>query len=420
MNELQKLKDIGSMKIFQEQDYIFKEGETGEEIYIILSGRVGLYINSADSTQIKVSQLESGDFLGEISLLDDPTRNASAIAERETTVIAVTKDNFQSVICEPSSIVYKIIINLSNQVNHLYKMLRKSSADVELIDNFNNGKTESAPDNFSAESFTNSTDFTTEAKNPNTDIPKIMVGNVTLFPPGHKKYNITAPGGYNDFTVENLVHCPVCGDGFSGKKQLISKLQNVKTDPDFRKHYKDFEPLWYSLWVCPNCLYANFYQEYNAIPVYKKQALLAKTTELKKNYSFEFSFKEPRTIDQVFTAYYLALFSASFYNGNSLKFGKIWLQLSWLYHDIKDEEMFKTAAYAAFDHYYKAVYVSQSDLSVEQLQQCNILLGELYLIKGEPKAAAKHFYSAIKKDVGRDIFNQQAEDRIHDLRLSGL
>ena len=103
MSELQKLKEIGSMKVYKAGAYIFRQEELGDEMYIILSGQVGVYINSLNGFPISISHLESGDFLGEMSLLEDLPRNASAIAETDTTVIAITKNNFQAFICEPSS-----------------------------------------------------------------------------------------------------------------------------------------------------------------------------------------------------------------------------------------------------------------------------------------------------------------------------
>ena len=194
------------------------------------------------------------------------------------------------------------------------------------------------------------------------------------------------------------------------------KLQT--TDHDFRKHYVDFEPIWYSIWVCPKCYYANFYTDYKDIPPYKKQAVLTKMEEIKKQFTFEFS--EPRTIDQVFDAFYLALVCAELAHASSLRIGKIWMQLSWLYHDVQDQEMFSIASAQALKGYYDVIYKTGESLSIAQAQQCFLLLGELYLLKGNEKEALRHFYTAIKKDGGKEAFNQQAEERIHDIRRAKM
>ena len=123
MADLQKLKEMGTLKSFRENDYIFRQGESGEDMYIILSGRVGIYIDVKNGYPINISHLEGGDFLGEMSLMEGLRRNASAIAETDTTVIAITKYDFQAFICDPDSIPYRIIIGLIHQVNQLYNKL---------------------------------------------------------------------------------------------------------------------------------------------------------------------------------------------------------------------------------------------------------------------------------------------------------
>jgi uncharacterized protein (DUF2225 family) len=404
VTDLQKIKEIGNMKVFKANDYVFKQGEAGEDMYIILSGQVGVYIKGADGSLINISCLESGDFLGEISLLEGIARNASAKALTETTLIAVNKNNFQTFICEPSSIPYRIIVGLIHQVNQLYNELSKCKNGEGQLLNKVSAITQPLMEEHS--SISNSI----ESENN----PKIN-GYGNLYPEGHQTYNISAPNVYNDFLISAGAKCPVCSEVFEAKKQYISKLKFSSKDNDFRKHYTDFEPLWYSLWVCPNCYYTNFYTEYDSIPVHKKQNLLAKNQELKKQFP-TFKFTEPRTIDQVFTAYYLALVTAEFCNASNIKLGKIWLQLSWLYQDVNDQAMFITTTDMALRSYYDVLYKTGEELSIEQMQQCFLLLGEMYLRKGNEKEAIRNFYTAIKKEGGKEVFNQLAEDRIHDIR----
>lgn len=411
MTDLQKLKEMGTMKSFKENDYIFRQGEPGEDMYIILSGRVGIFIGAKNGYPINISHLESGDFLGEISLMEGLPRNASAIAETDTTVIAINKRDFQALICDPDSIPYRIISGLIHQVNQLYHELGKCKDGDQALPKF----TETAAPLSSQGNVARVQDFNNDSvKNFAIENNPLINGFGNLFPDGHKNYHQAAPNVYNDFLISSQARCPVCEEGFEAKKQYLSKMKFTRMDSDFRKHYTDFEPLWYSLWVCPHCYYTNYYTEYADIPPYKKQNVLARTQELRKQ--FPFSYSEPRTIDEVFTAYYLALMCADFYNASPLKLAKIWLQLSWLYHDVNDAEMFDVASSQALKNYYDVIYKTGENLSIVQAQQCFILLGELYLLKGNEKEALRHFYTAIKKDGGKESFNQQAEERIHDIR----
>lgn len=405
MTDLQKIKEMGFTKVFKADEWIFRQGDPGDEMYIVLSGRVGLYINAANGLLLNISHLENGDFLGEIALLENAPRNAAALAETDTTVIAITRKNFRNAICHPDSIPYRIMEGLVHQVNQVYNQLSLcKDGDITLA----------KPACLPAPAQSGEESRTVSPALIETENNLMIKGYGHLYPDGHQKYPGQAPAVHNDYLISAHAICPVCSDSFEAKKQYLSKLKFAKMDHDFRKHYTDFEPLWYSLWVCPHCLYTNYYTEYNAIPTYKKQNVLARTQEIKKQLSFKYS--EPRTLDEVFTAYYLALVCAELYNASSMKFAKIWLQLSWLYHDAGDEAMFMVASDQALKNYYDVLYKTTENLSIEQAQQCFILLGELYLIKGNEKEALRHFYTAIKKDGGRESFNQQAEGRIHDIR----
>jgi Uncharacterized protein conserved in bacteria len=410
MTDLQKLKEMGSMKVFKAGDYIFKQGESGDEMYIILAGRVGISVDSQNNTPLMISHLENGDFLGEIALMDNLPRNTSAIAETDTTVISISKYSFQALICDSASIPYRIIIGLIHQINQLYHQLIQGQSYEEPVlpeisEPLQPTQTVQA-DHFETQ---NDSDPVENGNNPK------ISGYGNLFLEGHRTYNITAPNAYNEFLINASAKCPVCSEVFAAKKQYISKLKFSSKDNDFRKHYTDFEPLWYSVWVCPNCYYANFYTEFDAIPPHKKQNILAKNQELKKQFP-SFKFTEPRSVDQVFTAYYLALVTAEFCNASSIKLGKIWLQLSWLYQDVNDQEMFNTASDMALKSYYDVLYKTGENISIDQMQQCFLLLGEMYMRKGDEKEALRSFYTAIKKDGGKEAFNQLAENRIHDIR----
>lgn len=62
------------------EDVVFKQGEPGRGMYIVLSGGVDIYqVDEEDGTRLHLSRSEAGAFLGETALLDDSPRTASAV-----------------------------------------------------------------------------------------------------------------------------------------------------------------------------------------------------------------------------------------------------------------------------------------------------------------------------------------------------
>ncbi len=79
-------------------DRICEEGEPGDAFYLILSGRVQVSKFLELGTQHLLHELHPGQFFGELALLEDAPRIASVDALEETTLLAVTKNDFQELL----------------------------------------------------------------------------------------------------------------------------------------------------------------------------------------------------------------------------------------------------------------------------------------------------------------------------------
>jgi signal transduction histidine kinase len=79
-------------------DRICAEGEIGDAAYLILSGRVQVSKYLALGTQHLLNELLPGQFFGELALVEDVPRMASVDALEETTLLVITKDDFQDLV----------------------------------------------------------------------------------------------------------------------------------------------------------------------------------------------------------------------------------------------------------------------------------------------------------------------------------
>ena len=75
-------------KDFAKDETIFLQGENGDCVYIIISGSVEIS-RKTETTKDIVTQMSSGDILGEMALLSNEPRCASATAKEPTKVIMV-------------------------------------------------------------------------------------------------------------------------------------------------------------------------------------------------------------------------------------------------------------------------------------------------------------------------------------------
>ena len=86
------MKDTLSQKFvetYQKSEAIFLQDTTGKVMYIISSGKVGIYNHGASGQDKLLATLETGDFFGEMALVDSSPRSATAIAEEANTQLVV-------------------------------------------------------------------------------------------------------------------------------------------------------------------------------------------------------------------------------------------------------------------------------------------------------------------------------------------
>lgn len=81
--------------VFAEGEVIFKQGSNGRKAYIVQKGAVDIIHTLPDGTQKHLANVGVGAIFGEMALLDDKPRMATARASQSATVIVVTEQMFQ-------------------------------------------------------------------------------------------------------------------------------------------------------------------------------------------------------------------------------------------------------------------------------------------------------------------------------------
>jgi CRP-like cAMP-binding protein len=100
---------------------IFFEKEEGDSFCMILEGRVKVTILGDDGREIILSVLGPGDFFGEMALLDNEPRSATAIAAEDTELLLLSRSDFQGVLQHNHSISVALVTVLTarlRRANH--------------------------------------------------------------------------------------------------------------------------------------------------------------------------------------------------------------------------------------------------------------------------------------------------------------
>ena len=82
-------------KDFAAGEYVFRQGDRGDEAYLIAAGRIEIVVES-QAREIVVATVERGDIIGEMALIDEEPRMASARVVEDATLTAIPQESFRA------------------------------------------------------------------------------------------------------------------------------------------------------------------------------------------------------------------------------------------------------------------------------------------------------------------------------------
>jgi CRP-like cAMP-binding protein len=106
-------------------DIIFSEGEIGNDMFILQAGTVELIKTIAGETKV-LATLEKGDFFGEMSVLEDLPRTATARAKTDIEVVRINGATFDTMLKSNTEIAVRMMRKLSRRVREVTAMLEEA------------------------------------------------------------------------------------------------------------------------------------------------------------------------------------------------------------------------------------------------------------------------------------------------------
>jgi CRP/FNR family cyclic AMP-dependent transcriptional regulator len=109
---------------YRKSEVIFEEGSTGGEMYLIHSGRVLLSVGQNETQQVSLVVLSPGDFFGEMALVDDSPRSATASAvEDDTELIVMDRARFLFMVRQQPEFALSLMHTLCRRLRDMDKRL---------------------------------------------------------------------------------------------------------------------------------------------------------------------------------------------------------------------------------------------------------------------------------------------------------
>ena len=115
--------------MFEAGDYLFREGDLGTEMYIIQAGNVEIVKHVGEGETV-LATLEKGDFFGEMALLEDLPRTASARAASEVRLLQFNGSTFDQMLRSNPEIAVRMMRKLSHRLRRMDSLLERLTQTV--------------------------------------------------------------------------------------------------------------------------------------------------------------------------------------------------------------------------------------------------------------------------------------------------
>lgn len=101
---------------------IFSESQSGSDMFIIQSGEVTIS-KVVDENEVILTVLQKGDMFGEMALIENKPRSASAIAHSDCRLMVVNRSNFNQMVSTQPQLISRLTTTLAERLWSMYRQL---------------------------------------------------------------------------------------------------------------------------------------------------------------------------------------------------------------------------------------------------------------------------------------------------------
>jgi uncharacterized membrane protein len=119
-----ELRSLLSDKIVPQNTRLFRQGDMGDAMYLIESGRVRISIRDDEEQEVILAELAQGDFFGEMSIIDGRQRSADAKVIEDARFAILSREAFLSFVRSNPDVALEMLSALTDRLRRTDELLR--------------------------------------------------------------------------------------------------------------------------------------------------------------------------------------------------------------------------------------------------------------------------------------------------------
>ena len=127
VNELAAVASVTEEAAFDEMEMVFREGETGDTLFLVLEGEVAVIKDCNADREIELDTIGPGDYFGDMALFGDDRRSATIRVKKDARFLTLNKQELQEIVREYPQIALHVCRVLSMRIRRLHGKISDQS-----------------------------------------------------------------------------------------------------------------------------------------------------------------------------------------------------------------------------------------------------------------------------------------------------
>lgn len=112
------LASLGTLRAYPRRTIVFQEGDPSDQLYVVVEGRVKVFLSDADGKEIVLDVLGPGQYFGEMAL-DGQPRSASVMTVEPSKLASVTREAFRGFLASNADASLDLVVTVIRRARNL-------------------------------------------------------------------------------------------------------------------------------------------------------------------------------------------------------------------------------------------------------------------------------------------------------------
>jgi CRP-like cAMP-binding protein len=130
--QCEQLSDIVKHKELEADEVLFEPGTKDGNLYILIDGKLDIFRDTGGTSKsIHIATVKKGNMIGELSFIDDEAHSMRLIARKKSSVIYLSKDDFEAKLNEQPRLVYDVMRSIMRYSHRLQHKIMEDSLEMQ-------------------------------------------------------------------------------------------------------------------------------------------------------------------------------------------------------------------------------------------------------------------------------------------------